>query len=295
MTAVVRSHARAAALAALGAVPIELDLFARDAVRRALRGKDVVLNLATHMPPTTVRMLFPGAWRENDRLRREAAALLSAEAAIAGATRFVQESFAPIYEDAGDRWIDESFPVRPARYNRTTLDAERSAERFAAAGGRQGVVLRFASFYGPDSRFDRDLIAMVRRGRAPIPGSPDGYLSAVSHDDAATAVVAALSLPSGIYNVADDEPLTRREHVDALAAALGAPPPKFPPAWVGRLMGSVGELLGRSLRISNGKLRGRSVWEPRYPSAREGWPATIAEMEERKGVAEVTVAAEDRR
>src|SRR6185369_11305558 len=107
------------ALAGIGAEPLELDLFARDAVRRAVRGRDAIVNLATHMPATSVRMLLPGAWRENDRLRRDASAVLSEEAAAAGVAAFVQESFAPIYEDGGDRWIDESFPVRPAKYNRT--------------------------------------------------------------------------------------------------------------------------------------------------------------------------------
>ena len=272
-----RSPEKSAAFARIGASPVAVDLLSRDAVRSALRGQEVVVNLATHMPASTARMLLPGAWRENDRIRREGSAILSAEAAAAGATRFVQESFAPIYEDSGDRWIDESFPLRPVRYNRTILDAERSAAQFAAAGG-QGVVLRFAAFYGPDSRFGADIVASVRHGRVPIPGSPDAYFSAVTHDDAATAVVAALGLPSGAYNVVDDEPLTRREHFGALAAALGVGPPKFPPAWAARLMGSLGELMTRSLRISNRKLRSQSAWEPRFASAREGWPAVIAEM-----------------
>ena len=64
--------------------------------------------------------------------------------------RFVQESFAPIYADNGDGWIDETAPVKAARYNRTTLDAERSADRFTAGGGT-GVALRFGWFYGPDA------------------------------------------------------------------------------------------------------------------------------------------------
>jgi hypothetical protein len=34
----------------------------------------------------------------------------------------------------------------------------------------------------------------------------------------------------------------------------------------------------RSQRISNRKLRGAGGWAPRYPSVREGWPATVAEM-----------------
>ena len=43
-------------------------------------------------------------------------------------------------------------------------------------------------------------------------------------DDAASAVVAALDAPSGVYNVADDRPLRRSELASALAEALGTDP-----------------------------------------------------------------------
>jgi hypothetical protein len=46
-------------------------------------------------------------------------------------------------------------------------------------------------------------------------------------------------------------------------------------------MGSVGETMARSLRISNRKLRDHCAWRPRYPSVREGWPATIAALPSR--------------
>ena len=60
-------------------------------------------------------------------------------------SRFVQESFAPVYPDCGDRWIDEGTPIRPVRYNRTIADAEAAADHFSRRG-RIGVVLRFAAF-----------------------------------------------------------------------------------------------------------------------------------------------------
>jgi nucleoside-diphosphate-sugar epimerase len=128
-------------------------------------------------------------------------------------TRYVQESFAPVYPDCGDRWIDESVPIRPARYNRGVADAEAAALSFPG-----GVVLRFGYFYGPDRDFTRDMIAMVRRGWSPLPGRPEAYTSPVSHDDAADAVVAALDVLAGIYNVVDDEPVTHRDFAGSLAA-----------------------------------------------------------------------------
>ena len=277
VSAVARTQEKHAALERTGARAVTLDLFDRDAARAAVAGHDVVVNLATHVPSSGVRMFLPGAWREMDRIRREASANLADGALAGGSTRFVQESFAPIYPDSGDRWIDETTRPRPGRYNRSVLDAERAAERFGAGGG-VWVVLRFAGFYGPDATHVLEMLPMVRRGWAPLPGRPDAYWSSISHDDAASAVLAALALPSGIYNVTDDEPLRRRDYFDAIADALGVPPPSPMPSWLPTLMGSLGETLSRSLRISNRKLREASAWVPRLPSAREGWRAVVAAL-----------------
>jgi nucleoside-diphosphate-sugar epimerase len=279
VTGVARTAARRQQIERAGGAAADVNLFDAGSVRRALAGHDAIINLATHMPSTSWRMFLPGAWKENDRLRRDASAILADAGMACGVGRFMQESFAPTYPDGGDRWIDESTPVRPVRYNRTVLDAENAAGRFNA-GGRVGVVLRFALFYGADGPFTRELVGTVRGGLAPYPGAPQSFISSVSHDDAASAVVAALRVGGGAYNVTDDEPLRRREYFDALAAALGVRRPVIPPEWVGRLAGSLGEMMARSLRISNRKLRAESGWQPRYPSAREGWRAVVGELNE---------------
>jgi nucleoside-diphosphate-sugar epimerase len=136
-------------------------------------------------------------------------------------------------------------------------------------------VLRFAFFYGPDSGFTLDTIKYVRKGWAPVLGGPNRFISSVSHDDAAFAVIASLGVGAGVYNVVDDEPLRRREFCDSLAAALGVAPPKFPPAWLARVTGSLGEMLARSQRISNQKLKDASDWKPAIPSVREGWALVV--------------------
>jgi nucleoside-diphosphate-sugar epimerase len=229
-------------------------------------------------------VVLRSAWLENDRIRREGSANLVDAALAGGAARFIQESFAPVYPDNGDRWIDESTPLAPTAYNRTVLDAERSAKRFTESG-RAGVVLRFGAFYGPDAEHLADTFRRVRRGRAPLPGDPGAYMSSCHHDDAASAAAAALAIESGTYNVVDDHPLTHREVFDSLAAALGVAPPRFPPKWVTPLFGSIGKLLARSLRISNLRLRASSAWTPRYPSVREGWPSVLAGVDGRTSAA----------
>ena len=71
---------------------------------------------------------------------------------------------------------------------RSALVAEQQAERFAQAGGR-GIVLRLGLLDGPGTWFDE----------------PNGEFGATLHvSDAGRALLAALSLPSGIYNVCRD-------------------------------------------------------------------------------------------
>ena len=71
---------------------------------------------------------------------------------------------------------------------RSALAAEQQTERFARAGGR-GVVLRFGLLDGPGT------------GKYP----PLSNFGATLHvSDAGCALLSALSLPSGIYNVCRD-------------------------------------------------------------------------------------------
>ncbi len=282
VTAVGRSSTKRAQLERQGAAAVDVDLFDAAALRRVLDGHDVVINLATHMPPSTARMLLPWSWRENDRVRREGSASLVDAALAAGVKRFIQESFAPIYVDAGDRWINEEWPMEPARYNRTVLDAEHSAERFGEIG-RCGIVLRFAFFYGADSPVLRDMVRMVSKGWSPLPGDEEAFVSSISHDDAAGAVVAALDAPRGTYNVSDDQPLPRGEWVGSLADALGFARPKALPHLVTRMGGSTMRLLSRSLRISNAKLRSATEWSPRWPSVRDAWRAIAPQLRDGAG------------
>jgi nucleoside-diphosphate-sugar epimerase len=276
VTASSRSEQSRAKLKTLGAEPVAMDLFDAADVKRAVGEQDVVINLATHLPTGTKRML-PGAWRENDRIRTVGAANLAAAAKAGGADGLIQESFAPIYEDGGDRWIDETWPVRPARFNKSILEAERAATMFTRRGGR-GVILRFAYFYGADGFATREMIESVRRGFSPLVGAPDSYYSTVSHDDAAMAVLAALHVPAGIYNVADDEPLKRHEWVESLTRTLGVRLPRMIPGWMAALAGSRSDQLGRSQRLSTKKLQDVSAWRATTPCIRDAWPTLVREF-----------------
>jgi nucleoside-diphosphate-sugar epimerase len=276
ITAVGRSVARLTALAQPGVATLALDLFDPPAVRQALRGHDAVLNLATHVPPNS-RAFLPGAWRQMDRVRREGSAIVADAATSVGVQRYVQESFAPIYPEGGANWVTEATPPRAARYNRSVLDAEASAKRFASSGGT-AVILRFAFLYGPNDAFSNQLVTMARAGWLPLLGRPDAYFPMVTHDDAAAAVAAAVEAPAGTYNVVDDQPFTHRAIAETLGRILGVRPPRLLPPWVSKLGGSLGETLARSLRVSNAKLKGATPWTPSVPNVEDGLRRVVAAL-----------------
>jgi nucleoside-diphosphate-sugar epimerase len=113
-----------------------------------------------------------------------------------------------IYPDRRDQWIDET--VQPAEYpaSRGNLAAEASVQRFTEAGGT-GVVLRLGLFYGPGARHSEQFLAMARHHVVPVMGDPSSYVSSIHVADGGEAVVAALNVPGGVYNVVDNEPLTK--------------------------------------------------------------------------------------
>lgn len=269
VTAVARNQDKARLVEELGASAENVDLFDPDSVRRAVVGQEVVINLATKIP-TLFKAALPGAWRETDRVRSIASRTLVDAALATGTGRYVQESFAPIYPDRGSAWIEESVPADPAPYCRSVLDAERQAERFTSAGGI-GIVLRFGLFYGPDGSHSETTLRLARRGFSTVIGSREGFISSVTTDDAATAVVAAVRGSAGIYNVVDDEPITRQEYVSSFAEALDIPRLRIMPAWLASLGGSKARMLMRSQRVSNRRLKAATNWAPVYPNARDGW------------------------
>lgn len=163
-----------------------LDLFDPGAVARAVDGVDGIFHLATRIPPPE-RLGQREAWRENDRLRSEASRLL-VDAALVSETRLVvQPTITFVYPPEGA--VDEETPlVQMPDILRSALDAEEQTARFAV-DDRRGVVLRFGLLDGPGTGSDR----------------PNPVFGATLHvDDAGRALVAALVLPSGVYNVCRD-------------------------------------------------------------------------------------------
>lgn len=268
--ALARSDEKAAQLTAQGAQPVRgVSLFEASQLKEVFSGIDAVANLATSIPPVT-KALRAGAWAENERIRTEGSAAVVDAALAAGVGRLVQESITFTYPSSGDEWIDESVPLDVPDAFSSVTTAEANAARFTAGGGI-GVVLRFGLFYGRGSSHTDQFVSAAKRHVAPVAGGPDVYQSSIHLADAGSAVVAALSVPAGTYNVCDDEPLTKQEYADALGAALGKRPWVNAPGRLARFTGKQSDFMSRSQRVSNAAFKAASGWTPRYPSAREGW------------------------
>lgn len=274
VTALARTPEKATTLAAAGAKAAEVSIFDPEELAAAFAGHDVVLNLATAIPPPNKALQTP-AWAENNRIRTEGSTAVVDAALAAGVGQVVQESIIFPYPDSGDRWIDEEVALDPVAALRSTVVAESNAQRFTDAG-RDGVVLRFGAFYGPGSSQSDQILDAARRHIGLAIGRPSGYISSIHVDDAAAAAVAAIGVASGIYNVVDDEPLTKREFARAVGDAVDTKPWFLTPGRVARLGGNRTAALTRSQRVTNRRFRDATGWAPRFASAREGWAATVA-------------------
>lgn len=260
VTGVARSEAKADQVRASGATAVEVELFDQAAVAGAVRGHDAVLHLATNIP-TGGSAATKRGWHNNDRLRSEASLALSRAVIDAGIDRYVQESITFPYVDGGTDWVDEQSARTYFAGNRSTVDAEAAAASVTEAGGA-GVVLRFAMFAAADSAHMHTFSSMARKGIFGIFGDDDAYITFIHIDDAASSVAAALTVPAGVYNVAEAEPLTRGEHRAALAAAVGRDRLRALPGLVEKAGGSGAESLARSHRISTRALQAASDWRP---------------------------------
>lgn len=181
----------------------ELDLFDAAAVADAVRDVDGVLHLATRVRSLD-QVHDPEAWQENDRLRADASRILVDAAIGAGAEVYVQPTVTFVYPSRGpaseDTPVGDVLPIL-----RSALVAEGEAERFARTGGR-GIVLRFGLLDGPGTGNDE-------------PWTDFGATLHVA--DAGRALLSALALPSGIYNVCRDG---ERVSSGRFAAATGWQP-----------------------------------------------------------------------
>ena len=166
---------------------------------------------------------------------------------------------------------------------RRTLAAIRHLEAaVTGAEWTEGIALRYGGFYGPGTSLGPgggEHVEMIRKRRFPVVGGGGGVWSFVHVADAAQATVAAIEHGRrGVYNIVDDEPAPVAVWLPAIAAALGARPPRRLPRWLGGLLaGEAATVMMTEVRgASNAKAKRELGWEPGHPSWRRGVAEAVA-------------------
>lgn len=282
-----RTPSRERALRRAGATPFVVDVLDPEAVARAVASfePEAIVHEATALSSVDVRN-FERSFALTNRLRTEGTDHLLAAGRAVGVRRFVAQSFAgwpfarsgPLVKTEEDPLDPE--PIAPMR---TTLAALRHLEAAVlGADWTEGIVLRYGALYGPGTSLSADggeMTDMIRRRFFPIVGSGEGMSSFIHVADAADATVAAVERGTrGVYQVVDDEPAPIREWLPVVAAALGAPPPRRVPRWLGRLL--AGEAIVTISTETRGATNERAKrvlgWAPRHASWRETWAGKAA-------------------
>jgi 2-alkyl-3-oxoalkanoate reductase len=271
-----RSPGNAERVRALGAEPVALDLLDPRAVRQAVleARPEAIVHQATALAGVRFGRSLDRSFGPTNRLRTEGTDALLAAAREAGVRRFVAQSFASYrYAREGGPVKTEDDPLDPdpPAMARETNAAMRHLDEAVTNAG--GIALRYGGFYGAAND---GLVRPVRKRQFPVIGAGGGISSFIHLDDAAAATVLALEHDgAGLYNIVDDEPAPMSEWLPALAAALGAKPPRHVPLWLARLIAGRGMVMmaSGSRGASNAKAKRELGWTMRYPSWRQGFAA----------------------
>ncbi len=183
-------------------------------------------------------------------------------AALGGrVSRVVYLSTTGVYGEA--HLVDETTEPAPATGRQRLRVA---AERAAASGRWKSLILRPAAIYGPG----RGVQVAMARGEYKLSGDGSNFVSRIHVDDLAAIAAAALkSDVEGAYPVADEEPCSSREICEFCSALLGVEMPEIVAE------SELSETRRSDRRVDGGAIRRLLGVDLRYPSYREGVPASL--------------------
>lgn len=194
----------------------------------------------------------------------------------AGAKQLIYVSSTGVYSEGHGEVVDEAWPTRPLSASgearlaveQALLATVRDIAAATPLAAPRLAIARVAGIYGPGrAPWDK-----VKAGDYRLVGGGTTAVSRVHVTDLARAIVAlAQSHCQGIYNVADDDPASARDVVDAVRAAMPCPAP--PELAATDVTPEVAAMLLADRRIDAGKLKADTQWTPRYPSWRDAWRA----------------------
>jgi nucleoside-diphosphate-sugar epimerase len=274
LVASVRSAGRLDRLRAMGVEAVILDLLDPDAVRLAVCAAraDAIIHEATALGGVTDLKHFDRSFALTNQLRMRATDNLIAAARASGVRKVVAQSYTgwPYGRRGGQiKTEDDPLDPYPVPSMRESLEAIKHLEHAVVGAG--GIALRYGAFYGAP---DDPMLALVRKRMFPIIGDGGGVWSWLHLEDAAAATVLAVERGgSGVYNIADDDPAPVREWLPALAAVIGAPPPRRIPRFLARLIAgeAVVSMMTEVRGVSSAKAKRELGWTVRYPTWRRGF------------------------
>ncbi|QEN91119.1 NAD(P)-dependent oxidoreductase [Labrys sp. KNU-23] len=152
-----RTPAKAEALRELGAEPIVVDVFERDAlIAAAVAARpEIVIHQLTDLPPALDQARMAEFVPRNARIRREGTANLVAAAVAAGAQRIIAQSIAWVYAP-GPLPHTETAPLNHGAEGPGAVSVQGviALEDAVLQAPIEGVVLRYGYLYGPGTGSD---------------------------------------------------------------------------------------------------------------------------------------------
>ncbi len=276
----VHGTAGAAAIRSAGAIPTYTDLSREGDIRStlAMLKADVVIDLSSMQVNT-----LPFSKVNVKPSALDVVPLLNA-AHAAGVKRLIYVSFLGALPGAGhdDHDHGHSHEATPE-----TIELSRDNDVFRALARAESVllksdlnvtVLRAGYVYGDRDPATDALVQAMKAGR-PLVNAP-AHVPFIHVDDLAAAVLRAAqaeSLPSRVYHIADDHPLSLNAFAARLGAALGIGAPLHLPLLNVLVSGLQETLLTHSVHADNALAKAELGWEPRFPTVEAGFAQMLLE------------------
>jgi nucleoside-diphosphate-sugar epimerase len=222
--ALVRPGSDARFLEEQGVETVRGDLADAGSLRTAVRGVDAVFHCAAMVSD----------WADLEQMRavnvRGLERLLSASA-DAGVKRFIYMSSMVVLGMGRQANLDERAPyvLTGDNYNRTKIEAEKLALKFGAGKRLAVTIVRAPYVYGPRDRqmFPR-ILKYLKNGRYSYISGGENPFTLVYAKNLADGLIRAAEHPKAageIYNIADAEPVTRRELIERISGEMGIKKP----------------------------------------------------------------------
>jgi len=278
-----------------GCQVVQGDLSDPASIRQAMEGVNVIIHSAAKV----------GDWGPIEDFRQvnvQATALLLEEAKARKVDRFIHISTLGVYEARDHFDTDETTPPPKQHmdgYTQTKMEAEAVVMGYFNAQKVPVVILRPGFVYGTrDRTVLPNLLSNLKKGIVRYLGSGEQQMNTIHVDNIVQAVFLAIENPKAvgqIYNLTDDEVVTKKRFMETVADTAGLPKPtKHVPLGVAKVMAKLIEgfarmrkakqapiltqarikFLGLNLGYSCAKLKRELGYDPKVKFA-QGMPDSV--------------------